>query len=96
LTRKSQRQHGRYLNANVRVAVAAQLNLRMVSDVKIVETDNYGGDYPNEVLIADNIQSCEHARIMQDSLNDKLSSDKGPRFYKIEPDDYVLDTGGPD
>jgi len=59
--------------------------------MKIVETDNFGGDYPEEILIASNIESKGYAKIMRDALNRSLSSDQSPRFYKIVSDDYKLD-----
>jgi hypothetical protein len=62
--------------------------------MKIIDTDNFGGDYPNEKIIAENIKSEEFAVVMADALNDiYCSSDYSPRFYKVVDDDYVLQPG---
>ena len=62
--------------------------------LKIIDTDNFGGDYPNEKVIAANIKNPDHAKIMCNALNDKLcNSDYAPRFYKVVDDDSVLQPG---
>lgn len=62
--------------------------------MKIVDTDNFGGDYPDEKNIAENITNPRLARIMCDALNDKECGDHyGARFYKVVEDDYVLEPG---
>lgn len=60
--------------------------------MRIIDTDNFGGDYPDESFIAINIVSKRHAEIMCNALND----DTGPncsRYYKVVEDDYRLVPG---
>jgi hypothetical protein len=62
--------------------------------VKIIDTDNFGGDYPDEKVIADNIKYPEYAEIMCNALNGNLcNNDYSPRFYRVVEDDYVLQPG---
>lgn len=37
--------------------------------MKIVSIDNFGGDYPDEKVIADNIKWKRHAEVMAEALN---------------------------
>lgn len=55
--------------------------------MRIVETDNYGSDYPNEKFV--NIPSLpeESAKIVADAIN-KHCCDH--RFWKVVPNDYKL------
>ena len=62
--------------------------------MKIVDTDNFDGDYPNEKVVADNIKYRPFAETMCDALNKKYCySDACSRFYKVVEDDYVLQPG---
>jgi len=62
--------------------------------LKIIDTDNFGGDYPNEKVIADNIKNPKHAEIMCDALIERYCRYSGsPRFYRVVEDDYVLQPG---
>lgn len=62
--------------------------------MKIIDTDNFGGDYPNEKVIAENIKDPKIAKIMCDALLDELcTSNYCPRFYKVVEDDYILQPG---
>lgn len=56
----------------------------------IVNTDNFGGDYPNESFVAQNIPSREIAEKMADSLNTHADA---PRWYLVVEDGYVLVPG---
>ena len=58
--------------------------------MKIIDTDNYGGDYPDETVIAANITNKRFADTMCQALNDKFCDH---RFYKVVEDDYVLQPG---
>lgn len=60
--------------------------------MKIVDTDNFDGDYPNEKVIAENIKNLCLAKIMCNALN-KQEGEQGLRYYKIVDDDYVLVPG---
>jgi hypothetical protein len=60
---------------------------------KIVNTDNFGGDYPNEKFV-ENLPRLteEHARAIVGAINGGIPED-GPRYFKVVPDDYVLQPG---
>ncbi|MDD5370830.1 MAG: hypothetical protein PHQ40_17245 [Anaerolineaceae bacterium] len=55
---------------------------------RIVETDNFGGDYPGErfVLFA---MPKEHAERIADAIND-AASPNSPRYWKVVDNDYEL------
>lgn len=61
---------------------------------KIVETDNFGGDYPDEKFI--NIPLCtkEEAGQIADAIN-KVFCDNGyaPRYWKVVESNYKLQPG---
>lgn len=61
--------------------------------MKIVDTDNFGGDYPDERVIAADIRNEEFARVMCAALNDRFCGEHGSRFYKVVADEYVLQPG---
>lgn len=73
-----------------------------MSRFKIVNTDNYGGDYPDEsFLCASKTDSNSahlsylHAPVAQsiaDALN-KASGPEAPRWWKVVPADYTLQPG---
>lgn len=51
---------------------------------RIIDTDNFGGDYPNERFVADNIESEETAELLADAWNKKHGADQhGPRFARV-------------
>ena len=58
--------------------------------MKIVDTDNYGGDYPDERVIAEGITNERFGVVMVDALNKHFCD---TRFYKLVPDDYKLQPG---
>lgn len=57
---------------------------------KIVDTDNFGSDYPNETVIADSIVNKDCAEIMAKALN---SDTEHSRYYKVVDESYVLQPG---
>lgn len=60
--------------------------------MKIVDTDNFNGDYPNEQVIAENITNQYFADLICKLLNE----DGGPyagRYYKVVEDTYQLQPG---
>ena len=61
--------------------------------MKIVETDNMCGDYPNERFI--NIPSMAEttAEAITALINSNLSGDRAPRYWKVVDNDYVLAPG---
>lgn len=56
----------------------------------IVETDNYGGDYPNEKLVSLPCMSKEKAEAIANIINDNLRDD---RYWKVEKVGYELQGG---
>jgi hypothetical protein len=60
--------------------------------MKIVNTDNFGGDYPNESFL--NIPPLPGAacKKIADAINEALSPNAS-RWYKVVPDDYQLAPG---
>lgn len=60
--------------------------------MKIVDTDNFDGDYPDEKVIAEGIKQKKHAEIMCKALND-AAGNYSRRFYMVVEDDYVLRPG---
>ena len=63
--------------------------------MKIVETDNHGSDYPYECLVLAGLPQ-EAAQKIADIINEHLCpSDYSSRFWKVVPEEYVLNTAGP-
>lgn len=60
--------------------------------MKIIETNNLCGDYPDEKVVASGVPE-RFALTMCDALNEKFSGETATRFYKVEQDDYVLAPG---
>lgn len=61
---------------------------------RIVETDNFGRDYPDERFL--NIPSGpkEYLKPIADAINMAFASRPGDqRYWKIVDDDYVLEPG---
>lgn len=58
---------------------------------RIVDTDNFGGDYPNERFLLWPMPE-EAAEKIASILND-YAGENAPRFYKVVPNDYVLEPG---
>lgn len=61
---------------------------------KVIETDNFGHDYPNEVLVVSGM-STEAAIKIAEIINAERCGRNGPRFWKVEPESYVLNTDDP-
>lgn len=60
---------------------------------KIVNTDNFGGDYPNEKFVENLPRLTEaHAKAICEAINAGLS-ESHPRYFKVVADDYVLQPG---
>ena len=62
---------------------------------KIVETDNYAGDYPDEKFV--NVPSSPNHKKMQDiadAINASFCTrDYAPRYWKVVEDNYKLQPG---
>lgn len=60
--------------------------------MKIVETDNFGGDYPNEKFLNLPPLTREHAKEICKAINDGFPLNES-RYWKVVPDDYKLQPG---
>lgn len=61
---------------------------------KIVETDNFGGDYPNEKFVSLPTTTKEGAELIVKAINYVLNPDgMQSRHWKVVPEDYVLVPG---
>ena len=62
---------------------------------RIIETDNHGGDYPNESFV--NVPAVferEQAQGIADAINAAhCRGDSSPRFWRVVPADYTLQPG---
>jgi len=58
----------------------------------IVDTDNYGGDYPDERFVAFGIRSEKEADRMAEALNRNLG-EHSPRYYMVRAKPYKLQPG---
>lgn len=60
----------------------------------IVETDNFGGDYPNESIVnIPRFRSREAAQELADLINKNFSSCADRRFWKVVEHGYILRPG---
>lgn len=59
---------------------------------RIVETDNFGGDYPDEKFLNLPRMTTEHAQRVADAINADLPLGT-PRYWKVVDDSYVLQPG---
>jgi len=60
--------------------------------MKIVETDNYAGDYPAEVFVNLPSMRSEHAFMVAHAINTGFPS-RRDRYWKVVEDDYKLQPG---
>lgn len=59
---------------------------------KIVETDNYGGDYPDEKFLNLPRMQKEHAEKIAAAINGAFPADRS-RYWFVAPETYVLKPG---
>jgi len=61
---------------------------------RIVETDNFGGDYPDESFVGPPFQSQAVAQKIADLINGEFAHDSHkPRYWKVVEGDYKLQPG---
>lgn len=61
---------------------------------RIVNTDNFGGDYPNETFLPLTFQTRDSALRVADAINAELcNNEHSPRFWKVVNSDYKLQPG---
>jgi hypothetical protein len=61
--------------------------------MKLIHTDNFNGDYPDEKFVT-GLNSLLTRNQLQDIADICNSGDPNkPRYWKVVPDDYVLQPG---
>lgn len=60
--------------------------------MKIIETDNYGGDYPDESFLRLPPLQKEHAQKICDAINSGFH-ETTPRYWRVVDDNYKLQPG---
>lgn len=60
---------------------------------RIVDTDNFGGDYPDEKFVGYEYTTEEEAQLIADELNGKTVHYYSPRYYKVVELPYKLQPG---
>jgi hypothetical protein len=60
--------------------------------MKIVNTDNYGGDYPAEWFLNVHFTRKHRAEVVAEILNLDEGEDAS-RYWRVVEDDYVLQPG---
>lgn len=60
--------------------------------MKIVETDNFDGDYPNEQFVNLPRMSLDHAKRVSFAINEGFPENRS-RYWKVVEDDYELQPG---
>lgn len=75
-----------------RDAIRQTLGVKLTVDTgwSVVDTDNFGGDYPNESFVAVGIEREETAEFLADAMNKKYSGDGASRYFKAVPAGYQL------
>jgi hypothetical protein len=68
---------------------------RCSTGFRIVETDNHGGDYPDEKFVNIPVLASEtEAQEIADAINKHLcKNDYANRYWKVVPSDYHLQPG---
>lgn len=60
--------------------------------MRIVETDDYGGDYPNEQFLNFPPLLQKSAERIAEAINESFPKDSA-RYWKVVEDDYILQSG---
>lgn len=61
--------------------------------MQVIETDNFGGDYPNERCVQSGL-TLETAQKIAKLINgDLCNHPSAPRYWQVRPDDYQLQPG---
>lgn len=59
---------------------------------RIIETDNFGGDYPDEKFLNVPQLPREKAQAIADAINEAVG-ERHPRYWRVVENDYVLQPG---
>ena len=62
--------------------------------MKVIETDNFGSDYPYEKLVVAGLTK-ETATHIASLINCERGGERAPRYWQVVEEDYVLNTDGP-
>lgn len=57
---------------------------------RVVDTDNMGGDYPNEKFVGPEHATIKEAVDAAAELNERHDTRMAPRYYKVVESGYVL------
>lgn len=60
--------------------------------MKIIETDNFGGDYPNESFLNLPSLPAEDCKRIADAINNAFPEGHA-RYYRVVDNDYELQPG---
>lgn len=60
---------------------------------RIVETDNFGGDYPDEKFVNLPPMAVDKANAVAAAINSACSGSHAPRYWQVRPADYQLAPG---
>lgn len=60
---------------------------------RIMHTDNFGGDYPNEKFVTELPRLPEPVLEEICHLINRATGEMATRYYKVVPDDYKLQPG---
>lgn len=62
--------------------------------MRIIETDNFGGDYPNESFLNLAFGTAEEMQRIADAVNAVFCRfEDSPRFWRVVENDYKLQPG---
>lgn len=60
---------------------------------RIIETDNFGGDYPDESFVGPAFRDKARAEHVADLINEEASGPNERRFWRVVEDGYKLAPG---
>ena len=60
--------------------------------MRIIDTDNFGGDYPDENFLSLPSLPAASCTSIAAAINDALGKN-APRYYRVVDDDYQLQSG---
>lgn len=61
--------------------------------MRVVETDNFNGDYPDESFLTPPGFTKKEAEDIAEKINTQSSGPCAPRYWKVVNDDYTLMPG---
>jgi hypothetical protein len=61
--------------------------------MRIIETDNFGRDYPDEKFLPIPSVPASAAAEIAEAVNKHCSGDNAPRYWRVVPDNYKLQPG---